>query len=102
MVSTNDFQIKTREDGTYTVQGAGYDQYLDFENSGTPITTETRAIEIRDLLINMINNPVAPSPTQKTPEERIADLETENTAMKAENAAMKAALDDIILNGLPA
>lgn len=72
MVTVNDFTIVQLEDQNFVVKSEGIHQDIDFVNGGF-ITTQTRAEEIRNLLIEQINTPIINTPSL---EERIVSAES--------------------------
>lgn len=63
MLAERNFAITELENGKFVVEGQGYYQNIDFR-TGELITTEEQAIEVRDALIESINNPTPPEKTE--------------------------------------
>ena len=99
MVSKDDFQVVEREDGTFSVVGCGYDQFVDFENFGKPIATAERAKEVCSILVDIINNP--PERPLTPEEKKLAELEAENKALKVQLESTASAIDFILMNFAP-
>lgn len=86
MAQASDFSIERLENGNYVVKGLNIYQDIDFVNGGY-ITTEQRAIEIRDLLVEQLNKPIQPE---------VNEVEL----LKQKIELMEQALDDLLLGGM--
>lgn len=86
MAQANDFSIERLENGNYVVKGLNIYQDIDFVNGGY-ITTKQRAVEIRDLLVEQLNNPIRPE---------VNEVEL----LKQKIEIMQQALDDLLLGGM--
>jgi len=85
-----DFTIEQLEDGNFVVLAPGIYQNIDFINGGF-ITTEQRAGEILNLLLEQANVPAEP---QITDQEKIAKLETQNKQLEAAVTAQASTISD--------
>jgi len=91
-MTREDFTIRQLDDGNFVVLAAGIYQNIDFINGGF-ITTDKRATEILDLLLDQSNTPVIPEPTDA---EKIAALELQNEQYTIDLSSTNQMMSDML------